>query len=173
MKSIQKLVMFSAFAASGIAHAQAQPVQQSLLDDFSGPYLGLKVGANVSSASGETYKPTHTTVFPGFVAGYGFNVGPVVLGAEVFMDLHHGSATYKDGGIDAKIGYPIGQVMPYGRIGFTTDWPATALHGGLGVEYKLTKNVSMFSEWTHDSAHADGSKWTNDSFTIGVNYRFK
>lgn len=171
MKAIKTFLMCAAIAGSAIAHAQ--PTQQQLIDDFSGAYVGAKVGVNVSSASGATNKPSHTTVFPGFVAGYGFYTGPVVLGAEVFADLHHGSATFKDGGIDAKIGYPIAQFMPYARVGVTTDWPSARLHYGLGLEYKFTKNVSMFSEWTRDSSNAYDTHWTNNSFVVGANYRFK
>jgi hypothetical protein len=81
MTAIKTLLTCAAIALS--AAAQAQPTQQQLIDDFSGPYIGAKVGVNVSSASGATNKPTHTTVFPGFVAGYPFNAGPVVLGAEL------------------------------------------------------------------------------------------
>ena len=172
MTAIKTLLACAAIALS--AAAQAQPTQQQLIDDFSGPYVGAKLGVNVSSASGATNKPTHTTIFPGFVAGYGFNAGPVVLGAEIFADLHHGSATAKDAGIDAKIGYPVGQLMPYARLGIEApDWPKSRFHYGLGVEYLFTKNVSLFSEWTHDATHADNTHWTNDSFTIGANYRFR
>lgn len=173
MKAIQKLFVYVAFVVGSMAQAHAQTPSPQPFYDFSGPYIGFKAGANVSSASGAVDKATHTTMFPGFVAGWLFNVGPVVLGAEAFADLHHGSATFKDGGVDAKIGYPVGQVMPYARLGFTTDWPATGLHGGLGVEYKFARDWSVFGEWTHDSAHAYGSKWVNDSFTLGLNLHLK
>jgi outer membrane immunogenic protein len=172
MTAIKTLLACAAIAFSALAHAQ--PTQQQLVDDFSGAYVGAKMGVNVSSASGATNKPTHTTVFPGFVAGYGFNLGPVVLGAELFADLHHGSATFKDGGMDAKIGYPVGQFMPYARLGVVApDWPASRFHYGLGIEYKLMKNVSLFSEWTADSTHADKTHWSNNNFTVGANYRFQ
>jgi outer membrane immunogenic protein len=95
MKAVKTFLAGMALAASALAHAQ--PTQQQLIDDFSGPYIGAKVGVNVSSASGSIDKPSHTTFFPGLVAGYGFNVGPVVLDAEVFTDFHHGSTTFKDG----------------------------------------------------------------------------
>ncbi|WP_336602767.1 outer membrane protein [Paraburkholderia bengalensis] len=163
--------MCATLAISAVAHAQ--PTQQQLIDDFSGPYIGAKVGVNISSASGAVNKPTHTTLFPGFVAGYGFNAGPVVLGAELFMDMHNGSSTAKDGGVDAKIGYPIGPFMPYARLGATGDWPGWTFHYGLGVEYKLTTKFSVFSEWTRDSANAYNTRWTNNSITVGANYRFK
>ncbi|SEJ71602.1 outer membrane immunogenic protein [Paraburkholderia diazotrophica] len=162
--------MCAAIVGSGIA--QAQPTKEQLMEDFSGPYIGFEAGLNISSSSGAINKPTHTTFFPGFVAGYGFNVGPVVLGAEAFLDLHHGSASYKDAGIDAKIGYPIGRLMPYARLGAKVDYPGARFHYGLGLEYQFTKNASVFTEWTGDSGNPKKTHWTNNDFTVGVNYRF-
>ncbi|MFL9961024.1 porin family protein [Paraburkholderia sediminicola] len=170
-KTLATLVVFLA-TASGFAHAD-DITSAPTASLFSGPYVGFKVGANVSSAAGEINKPSHTTVFPGFTAGYGFNVGPLMLGAEAFADLHHGSATYKDGGIDAKLGMPFGQIMPYARLGFTVDWPATRPHWGLGVEYAATKNLGVTAEWTSDHANAENSSWHNNSFTLGMHYYFR
>ncbi|NML32617.1 outer membrane beta-barrel protein [Paraburkholderia antibiotica] len=140
---------------------------------FSGPYVGFKFGANVSSASGAINKPSHTTIFPGFTAGYGVDIGSVMLGAEAFVDLHDGSATYKDGGLDAKLGVPFGKIMPYARVGFTADWPSTRPHWGLGVEYAATKNLGVTAEWTGDHANAKDTRWNNNSFTVGVHYYFR
>ncbi|MBP0591868.1 porin family protein [Paraburkholderia sp. LEh10] len=171
MKTLKTLLTCAALVGASMAHAQ--PTYDQMVSDFSGPYIGVKAGFNFSRASGATEKPSHTTFFPGVVVGYGFNAGPVLLGAEAFMDFHDGSATKKDGGIDAKIGYPVGQFMPYARLGVKVGWPASAFHYGLGVEYQFTKNVSMFTEWTHDSANAYDTRWTNNSVTVGANYRFK
>jgi len=171
MKALKIILVSAALVASALTHAQ--PTQQQPVNDFSGAYIGAKVGVNTSSASGEVNKASHTTMFPGLAIGYAFNAGPVVLGGEVFADLHHGSATFKDGGVDAKIGYPVNNLMPYARLGMTTDWPSTRFHYGLGVEYLLAKNVSLFTEWTGDTSHADNSHWKNNNFTIGANYRFK
>ncbi|WP_245641406.1 porin family protein [Paraburkholderia bannensis] len=140
---------------------------------FSGPYAGFKVGANVSNASGAYSKPTHTTVFPGFTLGYGFDVGSLMIGAEAFADLHHGSATFKDGGFDAKIGMPIGQIMPYARMGLTLDWPAARPHWGVGVEYAVTRNLGVAAEWTGDHSNSKNTNWNNNSFTLGMHYYFR
>jgi outer membrane immunogenic protein len=95
-------------AHAGTAPEAAQP-QGS---EFSGGYVGFKLGENRSNASGVAPSATHDTTFPGLVAGYAFDVGPLVLGAEAFTDFHHGSATRKDGGLDAKVGVPVGKLMP-------------------------------------------------------------
>ena len=159
-------------ASTALAHADEHtPAPTGSF--FSGAYVGFKVGADVSSASGAVNKPSHTTVFPGFTAGYGFDVGSVMFGAEAFADLHHGSATYKDGGIDAKLGVPLGQIMPYARLGFTVDWPSTRPHWGLGVEYAATKNLGVTAEWTGDHTNANKTSWNNNSFTVGMHYYFR
>ena len=158
------IVLLSQFAKA----AAPSPVASQ----FAGPYLGFKLGVNTSNASGNIYKSSHTTVFPGFTAGYNFDVNRFVVGAEIFADLHHGSVTFKDAGIDAKIGMPFNQWMPYARVGFTGDEPDTRLHWGLGIEYKFSKRVSAVGEWTTDSSNCDGTKRKNNSVTIGVQYHF-
>ena len=172
MRRVLTILIISLTAVAGLAHADA-PATMPSGSLFSGPYLGFKVGANVSDASGAINKPSHTGVFPGFMAGYGFDVGPVMLGAEAFADLHHGSATYKDGGLDAKFGMPFGRIMPYARLGVTMDWPATRPHWGLGVEYAATRNFGVVAEWTGDHASAEHTSWNNNSFTVGVHYYFR
>jgi outer membrane immunogenic protein len=160
----------------GLAQAHAETTPEAVQpqgSEFSGGYVGFKLGENRSSASGVTSSPTHNTTFPGLTAGYAFDAGPVVLGAEAFADFHHGSTTRKDGGIDAKVGIPVGKLMPYARLGFTGGWPDTRLHGGLGVEYKLSRQFGLAGEWTTDTSHLNGTKCRNDSFTVVLNYHFK
>jgi opacity protein-like surface antigen len=172
MYKITKLILTASIALlSNFAHAQLSTPQVGA-SQFAGPYVGFKVGLNNSDASGVVNKASHTTVFPGFMAGYNFDVDRFVLGAEIFADLHHGSSTYKDGGIDAKFGMPFNQIMPYARVGFTSSWPETRLHWGLGVEYKFARHVSVAGEWTTDSSNKDGTKRRNNSFTVGLQYHF-
>ena len=176
-KIIRLILTASMVLLSSLAHSQTEaPLQTEALlsgaNQFAGPYLGFKLGVNNSDASGVINKASHSTVFPGFTAGYNFAVDRFVLGAEVFADLHHGSTTYKDGGIDAKFGMPFNQFMPYARVGVTTDWPSVRLHWGLGVEYKFARHVSAVGEWTTDTSNLNGTKRTNNSFTIGLQYHF-
>jgi outer membrane immunogenic protein len=175
------LAAFTFAALAGVAHAQTPPqspdsqsaTAQTVHSEFAGPYAGIKVGGNWSDASGVVNKSTHGTGFFGAMAGYGFDVGPVVLGAEVFADLHGGSTTKDDGGLDLRIGMPFNKVMPYARIGFTSAWPDTRLHGGLGIEYAIYKNIHISGEWTADQSNSNGTKRTNNSFTVGLTYYFR
>ncbi|ABE32843.1 outer membrane protein [Paraburkholderia xenovorans] len=170
-KTIRLILTASVMMLSNLVHAQSVPPLMGA-SQFAGPYLGFKVGVNSSNASGVISKASHTTVFPGFTAGYNFDVNRFVVGAEAFADLHHGSTTCKDGGIDAKFGMPFNQVLPYVRIGFTGDDPDTRFHWGLGVEYKFARHISAVGEWTTDTSNHDGTKRTNNSFTIGLQYHF-
>jgi outer membrane immunogenic protein len=164
MSNLKKLVASLVLALTSIAGVQAS--------EFAGPYAGIKVGENWSDASGAVNVGSHATTFPGLTAGYNFDVKNFVIGAEGFADFHHGSTTYKDAGIDAKVGVPINNLMPYGRLGFTGTWPNVRLHGGVGLEYKFAKNFSVAGEWTADSSSHDGTIRTNNSVTVGVHYFF-
>ena len=164
MSNLKKFFAAMFIALTGLSCAQAS--------EFAGPYAGVKVGENWSGASGVVNKSSHATFFPGLTAGYGFDVKRFVIGAEVFADFHHGSTTYKDGGIDLKFGMPFNTIMPYARLGMTGSWPNARLHGGLGVEYKFAKQFSVAAEWTADSSSHDGTKRRNDSMTVGVHYYF-
>src|ERR1700754_840129 len=105
MTSIKlRLTALTLAALAGIAHAEApaqSPDSQSVTvpathSEFAGPYAGIKVGGNWSDASGVVNRDTHSTAFFGVMAGYGFDVGRFVLGAEAFADLHGGSTTKDD-----------------------------------------------------------------------------
>ncbi|WP_346730286.1 porin family protein [Caballeronia sp. dw_276] len=149
---------------TGLSAAQAS--------EFSGPYAGLKVGENWSDASGVVNVGSHASTFLGLTAGYNFDVSSFVIGAEAFADFHNSSTTYKDAGIDAKLGLPFNTVMPYVRLGATGSWPNVRFHTGLGVEYKFIKQASLALEWTADQSKHDGTTRHNNSVTLGVHYFF-
>jgi outer membrane immunogenic protein len=141
--------------------------------DFTGFYVGAKLGENTSSSDGSESNPTKTVFFPGLMAGYAYGFGPIVLGIEGFADFHSQSATHNDYGADVRGGFPIGSFMPYARIGFTGTWPAARLHEGIGLEYSVSPRVSVALEWTHDSAESMQTSWRNNSVTVGAKYYFR
>jgi outer membrane immunogenic protein len=164
MKSIKKAVLPLILVLAGITQVQAS--------DFAGAFVGAKAGVNWSDSTGRTYQATHATGFPGLTVGYNYDLAPVLIGIEGFADFHGGSTTKKDAGIDAKLGMPIKNIMPYARLGFTGTWPDTRLHYGVGVEYKLAKQWSVAGEWTADRASYDNGHRQNNSLTVGVHYFF-
>jgi outer membrane immunogenic protein len=179
----KKLLLSAAcFALAGAVHAQTADTSLESNKLFTGPYfqspfsglyVGAKVGANVSDASGAVNIPSRTSFFPGVTVGFGFDAGPVLLGGEAFADFHHGSTTRKDAGFDAKLGVPLQRYMPYLRVGATSQWPDTRLHWGLGVEYKALQSLGVAAEWTTDKSSADNVRRHNNSFTLGVHYYFQ
>lgn len=170
-KITQLILTASLVLLSHLSFAQTADSPSSV-SQFAGPYIGFKLGVNHSSASGTNAHAAHNTVFPGVTAGYNFDVGRAVLGAEAFGDFHHGSVTSKDAGIDLRFGMPFDSLMPFIRLGFTGDDPDTRVHWGLGVEYKLTRRVSAVGEWTADTSRHDGTRRRNDSFTLAAQYHF-
>jgi outer membrane immunogenic protein len=116
--------------------------------EFSGPYAGIKLGQDWSNASGVVNITRHDSTFFSLNAGYNLDISLFVIGAEIFSDFHHSSTTYKDVGIDAKLGMPFGHFMPYARFGLTGSSPDMRPHGGVGVEYKASPRVAMAAEWT-------------------------
>ncbi|SAK80567.1 hypothetical protein AWB77_03970 [Caballeronia fortuita] len=182
MASLKKLIAPALLSLLCAAQAHSESLDPTLLklmgvegphSQFAGPYVGAKLGANWSDSTGQNPRSTHLTFFPGLVAGVNYDVDRFVVGFEGFMDFHAGSTTRKDGGIDLKFGMPVnGNIMPYGRIGFTGTWPDTRLHYGAGVEYKFQRNWSVAAEYTGDSANYQGGHRRNDSLTVGVHYYF-
>ena len=54
----------------------------------------------------------------------------------------------------------------------TGTWPAACLDGGLGVEYKFIKQLSVAAGWSAESDSHEGSKRSIDGVTVGVHYYF-
>src|SRR3972149_3243689 len=137
--------------------------------EFSGGY----VGANVSSdRSGMTGVESKNVGYLGLGAGYNWDISGCVLGANVSGDIHKKAYTGQDYGFDGKLGLPLGNLMPYAKLGFAATDPGTRVHGGLGVEYKFSPKWAVTGEWTSDRKTKDGIKYTNNDFGIGLSYYF-
>lgn len=162
---------------------------------FDGPYVGAKLGANVikfeEAGLGDD---TRTAPTFGLELGYNRNFGGPVLGANLFADFS-GKKTYTltepDGtrhdirfgsnayGVDGKLGYALGHVMPFAKLGVawvkhTGDLHGTkaAFHGGAGLEYEITETIALSGEWARVRVEEDLHKTTENAFTLGVNYAF-
>ena len=159
---------------------------------FDGGFVGVKVGSNSSDVSGLAATGGKSATTYGLDGGYNWDMQSFLLGLEVFADsnnsadhstaaapftTNYGSNAY---GVDAKLGLPSGNWMPYARLGYAqTNGTGSAsaissgdLHGGLGIEYKFTSNWGASAEWTRSAAKANGSKLSNDNYTIGLRYYF-
>ncbi len=167
--------------------------------EFSGGFLGAKVGSNRSdvAGAGTVALPTYSAVSAntyGFEGGYNWDMGTnFLVGLSAFADFNqkkvhatapaavntgnYGSDVY---GLDVKLGLPSGNWLPYAKLGYgsarATGGVLTGTyagaHLGLGVEYKFASHWSLAGEYTTTSGKNNGLKLNNNNLTIGVNYYF-
>lgn len=182
----------SILAATAVATIfLAVPVAQAA--NFEGYAAGLKAGLNFSSdglTSGTTFTAgaESTYLVPGQVLSMPSSLR---IGGDAFFDLNmSASRTYNAGypfgtlsysygtaviGADAKVGYVMGQFMPYAKFGLadligTGDESGSSigLHVGAGAEYLLSQALGATAEWTYDSANG----LDNNNITVGAVYHF-
>ncbi|MCX7193082.1 MAG: OmpA family protein [Proteobacteria bacterium] len=176
---MKKNTMSIALAAALLSISVAQA------GEFSGGWVGAKAGSDRSSLTTLDTKSANTY---GVEAGYNWDVSSFLLGVDGFVDSNRsathnpGAVSYgsKDYGLDAKLGLPSGNWLPYAKLGYgrinangaASTFGASGAHLGLGVEYKFAPHWSVAGEYTSASAKNAGSKLTNNNLTIGVNYYF-
>jgi outer membrane protein OmpA-like peptidoglycan-associated protein len=153
MKKISLSLLLVGFAVS----AQAS--------QFSGGYVGLNIGQNTSS---QTSLADKKEIYPSLKAGYNKDIGSFLLGGEVFGDMHGGGYTKEDLGLDARLGFPLNNWMPYLKLGVVATEPGSRLHTGLGLEYSLSDNWSINAEYTTDKKDA----YKNNNIAFGLNAFF-
>jgi VCBS repeat-containing protein len=164
--------------------------------EFRGPYLGVKFGINNSSAIGTTSAPSAKTLAYGLQGGYlqgGYNwdLRTVIVGVGGYFDWNnytvhsngvgYGSHAY---GVDTKLGLPIGDWLPYVKLGYGYSTGRrnkilrTVAENGtniaVGVEYNFEPHWSAIAEYKRDSfSNLDRSiTIKNRTFTFGFNYYF-
>ena len=177
MKKTTFAIALSA-ALFGISAAQAS--------EFSGGWLGAKIGTDRSSMTGYDSQSGNTY---GFQGGYGWDMGSnFLLGANAYWDRNapetHNPGPVdigsKDYGLDAKLGLPYGNWMPYAKLGYgringnsaVSAFGSSGPQMGLGVEYKFAPSWSLAGEYTSTSAKTNGIEMRNNALTLGVNYYF-
>lgn len=171
-KSTISIALTSALLLMSAAHAS----------EFKGGFVGIDIGKNNNSP---VVNNSSSATYVGGQIGYGWDMGKVLLGVDGWYDAHKKSNTGNDAGVDAKLGYPMGNWMPYAKLGMAATTPANRVHGGLGVEYKFAPHWSVAGEWTYDRTDvnvlgvANGTtvqttptKFKNSNVSVGVNYYF-
>lgn len=195
-------------AATAMATTQAAAQQAS--PAWNGFYAGLNAGGMFGDTSGSFAGPggfsgAGSGFAGGAQAGYNYLLGPVVLGGEIDFQGSTYTASVNGGGnfgpfsttertpwfstMRARLGYPVGTVMPYltggavwgqrsidGPISATANyWTWTA---GGGIEGLVAERVSMKLEYlymgTPSTSLLPGSNETtnNNLIRVGVNYHF-
>ena len=160
-------------------------------DDFTGAYVGGKVGSNRSDTSGLLNSSRSSANAYGLEGGYGWDLGKTTLGVNGFYDSNSqsnhsplgqlGSHVY---GLGLKLGVPINSLMPYAKLGYghatgtgalsgNSFGNANSVNGGIGLEYKFAPNWSVAGEWTAIAPSSNGTRLNSDNFSVGVNYYFE
>ncbi|OIO78789.1 MAG: hypothetical protein AUJ88_05180 [Gallionellaceae bacterium CG1_02_56_997] len=180
---MKKSTLTIALAAALLSMSAAQA------SEFAGGFLGLKAGQNRSD---KTFVAAKNATTYGFEGGYNWDVNSFLLGVDGFADFNqkathataipgtfanYGTDAY---GLDAKLGLPLGNWLPYAKLGYgsmrgtgvSLQGSANGAHVGLGVEYKFASHWSVAGEYTNMSSSSNGIRVNNDNFTVGLNFYF-
>jgi OmpA-OmpF porin, OOP family len=172
-------------------------IGEAQASEFSGGYLGAKMGANTSKATdsnGATVVSNERTAAyfmqGGYLqGGYNLDLSAVVVGVGAYYDWnayvkHFNGVGYgsRSSGFDVKLGVPIGNWIPYAKIGRgrnagTDDFSAIkqiSNNSALGFEYKLASHWSTVGEYKINKFSSQDGAITihNKTVALGLNYYF-
>jgi len=169
--------------------------------DTSAFYIG--VGASYVNLKDSTTEETFTSLGATLQLGYKYNnyigiearysqsVGDVAYdkGNTVSVNISNYPTTSSNMALYLKPQYPLGDFTVYGLVGYgmvqytdlptgTKDRQESSFQWGLGTEYLLMENISIFADYSrvYDGVGLDGhipnSDLYSDLITIGVSYKF-
>ena len=144
-------------------------ITQVQASEFDSGYIGAKIGYNKNTPIS---KNTSNKIYPGVELGFTRDVGKIVLGVDAFLDAHSESITGKDYGADFKLGVPLGNLMPFIKLGSAGSAPGPRTHAGIGLEYKFSRDFSIVAEGTTDNYTKYKVDRKNRNVSLGVNYYF-
>lgn len=201
------LVTVSGVASAADMYRKAPPVAPVVAPitayNWTGFYAGASLGGEwlqdkVSYPGGSTTVGP-ASVYGGLQAGYNYQMGPWVIGAET--DVGYARPTKSllvgraeenwQGTIRARAGYAFDNVLLYGTGGFAwanfklSDNAAgverTTTRGGwvlgAGAEYAFTKNISvkgeyLYADYGKATVGSVENKLADHLVRVGVNYKF-
>ncbi|WP_204115735.1 outer membrane protein [Shimia biformata] len=154
----------------------------AMADDWTGFYIGAHGGYGEVSGGGAD----NSDFLGGVQAGYNYDFGGWVLGAEVdysFDNRSFGASTMDDTwSLKGKVGYAFNDTMVYGTVGGvrggiasggTTTYDNGYIYG-VGVEQRLASNWSVAGEilQTRFDSFGGGADVKDTKAVLKVNYRF-
>lgn len=186
-------------AAPAPAAAPASVVDYGF--NWTGGYVGANAGyrwVNVdASAPGGSANLDSGSAFGGLQAGYNWQINQFVFGLETDFGYGSSSETANDFGTKAtwegttraRAGVAFDRFLVYGTAGLayadfeTRNFDATSKDwrlgwaAGAGLEYAVTKNVSVKGEYLYTdygTEKANGAEYdlSNSLLRLGVNYKF-
>jgi outer membrane immunogenic protein len=112
-------------------------VESTPVMDWSGAYVGAALGVTDGS---DVHKFT-----PGAFAGYRYDTGSYVVGAEAGYNRVNSTNGGHSADVTAQLGYNMDKVLPYVSVGYSrvsvsgNDYDQPVY--GVGVDYAVTDNV--------------------------------
>lgn len=166
---------------------------QDTIPRFDGAYLSLGVARSISTSANSVNAATSQSSGPSLIAGYGFDLGNLIVRGELAhrRSAYSGtivatgapfSGTITGNSVGVKLGYPMGRMMPFigARFGQGMDVSAVGSFDlrssvvSLGAEYALTDTVSTTFTVERTSLNYVNSPLTvtSNSVGFGLAYRF-
>jgi outer membrane immunogenic protein len=201
---MRQLIFTGLFVLLSLTGLAAQNYKDTAAPNiWQGPYAGVNVGGLFDyhdiTGSGVAISSIGTNGWMGGVTGgYDLALHNYLIGAWADYNLEEGSAqilgarvkALDNWGVGLKLGYVvIPNVLAYGKVGFAVDSFSTNVPGaklstltgisyGGGLEYALTNNLFMHTEYRHEDYN--GAAFTsfardnlNDNrVTAGISWKF-
>ncbi len=140
------------------------------VEEWTGPYAGIQLGYGFGDlSSGQAAAPIDLEgMLYGAHVGYNFDMGNVVLGAELDYNLSDVTGSF-DGEVNvpvlahakARIGFDAGNTLIYGVAGLayaemdmfdgSSEYTDSGFFGGLGIDHKISANWTAGAEYLFHS----------------------
>lgn len=185
--SVLLLSAGAAFAGGPTPIIANPPVYQAAPVNYGNDWTGGYVGAALSfhdgkvSAGGSSVSEDDSGL--GLFAGYNYDMGQYVVGAELSYDRASKDGVDVDlARLKGRLGYDAGQWMPYATLGMAhvkgdTGSLSISDNGvsfGLGVDFAVSRNFVMGAELTRSSfSNVEGSGADLDIDTIQIRGSWK
>ena len=196
------LIAGSAYAADIPQYQQPEPAYQAPATTvtWTGLYAGVNLGYAFSGDFGQRLNQGSGWA-GGAQVGYNMQYDPIVVGIEGSLNYTGVSDNWGgvkgsygfNGSVTPRLGYAFGDFLPYIKAGlafgdvemkylgakdsnFGVGWTA-----GLGVEYRVTQEVSVRAEYNYTSLakddfqegnHTIHAGYSGSDIKLGVNYHF-
>ncbi|MEP5730248.1 MAG: outer membrane beta-barrel protein [Sulfitobacter sp.] len=166
-----------------VSSPRPPPPPANITGDWTGFYTGLQLG--YADADGDGALDGNDTSI-GFHAGYDYDLGSYVIGAELDydqldLDLNGGAASVDSvARLKVKGGYDLGKTLIYATAGFaradTSVGDETGGFAGIGVNYRVSERYTIGAEVLEhrfdDSADVAGNDLDATTITLRGALRF-
>ncbi len=195
------LAIASPAFATGFVTPPAPPAIVPVEQDWTGAYIGVQIEGfdRFDSFQFDNAVDGYEGTFSGLFAGYRFDLGDIVIGAEVDYVTGSLDRTFVAPGviiigpgdidveitrIGGEIGYDLGDILIYGTAGtaqlqltnFAASFEGSGMFYGFGVDYRVSDRVMVGAEVLQntfdDFEVAPGLEYEVTTFGLNVAFTF-